>query len=109
MPGTGALRQRDSLSFTADPNLSNAKFESYKLNGTSDQSTCHSASLPSPGPQWRSPPENTRFSYAELQARAKHNHLAVGDEGELLYIDQSGQVIAVDVLSVSAQGTAKVI
>lgn len=98
-------QQADSLSFTTDLSLLNCHFESYKLKEGSDDEQIYCTTLPTPGVYPRTLPDDIRLSHAELDARARHNCLAVGMAGEMLYVDAEGYLVGVDVLSVSGSRT----
>ncbi|GAA6035880.1 hypothetical protein JCM8097_005754 [Rhodosporidiobolus ruineniae] len=86
----------DKLSFTAIHRLLNPKFESYKLSPPSlGDEAVQSIPLKTP---FRTPalPEHARLSYNEVSARARHNHLAAGRAGEVLFVDGEGVVTAVE-------------
>ncbi|GAA6012968.1 hypothetical protein JCM11491_000924 [Sporobolomyces phaffii] len=82
----------DTLSFPADRALLQPKFESYKLSlAARSTSTC----TPLPTRFCTAPlGDSVRLSFAEVQARAKHNHLALGTEGDLLWVGTDGNVKA---------------
>lgn len=86
----------DVLSFTPNRTLLNPKFQSYKLDPPTRPDAVSLVRLPLPGFRLRTFPDHARLSYAEVQARARHNHLAVGQAGELVYFDADLSLIAVD-------------
>ncbi|GAA5915814.1 hypothetical protein JCM6882_006108 [Rhodosporidiobolus microsporus] len=99
----------DTLSFTPTHTLLNPRFESYKLSAPSPSLSSdlvsRSFALPTP---FETPhlPEHARLSYSEVSARARHNHLAAGRKGEVLWVDgKEGEVWAVEVDKKTAQPT----
>lgn len=92
----------DNLSFPCDRALLNPKFESYKLEIPSDVNVSTIYKLPGSGKKLRTLPDHTRLSYAEVQARVRHNHLSSGLNGEVVYIDGELAVIAVTLDQVRA-------
>ena len=81
----------DTLSFPSDRSLLLPKFESYKLSLPTASSPSTSYSLPTP---FETKPlgDGVRLGFSEVQSRAKHNHLAVGKAGELVWIEKDGKV-----------------
>lgn len=77
----------------------NPKFVSYKLNVPTTNTTALIA-LPSPF-ALRPLPDHARLSFAEVQARVRHNHLSAGFSGELVYVTGELQVIAIELDAVS--------
>lgn len=94
------------FTFTPDRKLLQPLFNSYKLRNSSDEPS--SASFPIPKP---SQPRNeqvttpSRLSYAEVQARAKHNRLTPGKDGNLYYIDQGLGIVRISLDQVSVSPT----
>ncbi|BGP39452.1 hypothetical protein JCM10449v2_003402 [Rhodotorula kratochvilovae] len=92
----------DRLSFQANHALLNPHFESYKLAPPPHPPS----SFPLPA-RFRTPtlPDHARLSYTEVAARARHNHLAAGHAGELVYVDADGQVTALSIHPETAEPT----
>ncbi|SCV70631.1 BQ2448_3393 [Microbotryum intermedium] len=86
----------DSFSFSTKRELLNPKFESYKLTSPPAGSTAVSFALPEPGLAVRTFPDHTRLSYHQVQHRARHNHLYAGLDGDAVYIDAAGRVLAIE-------------
>ncbi|GAA5904787.1 uncharacterized protein JCM6883_003903 [Sporobolomyces salmoneus] len=87
----------DTLSFPSNRSLLQPKFESYKL-ALPSSSVSRSTSYPLPTPfETRALDDGVRLSFAEVQSRAKHNHLARGKGGELVWIEKGGKVRAAKV------------
>jgi len=84
----------DKLSFQANHALLNPHFESYKLAQPRHPPTSHPLAAP-----YRLPalPDHARLSYNEVAARARHNHLAAGQAGELVFVDGDGHLTALTV------------
>lgn len=83
----------DTLSFTPERSLLQPKFESYKL--ALPTSSSHTQSYPLPTPFATRPlSDGARLSFAETQARARHNHLGHGERGELIWVERDGKVKA---------------
>ncbi|GAA5926175.1 hypothetical protein JCM3775_005223 [Rhodotorula graminis] len=81
----------DKLSFQANHALLNPHFESYKLAQPPHPPTSH----PLPAPfRLAALPDHARLSYNEVAARARHNHLAAGQRGDLVFVDGEGQLTA---------------
>lgn len=95
-------RLADHLSFNPVRELLNPKFESYKLSPTNDRSSAIHT-LPGQGVHLRTLPDHARLSYAEVQARVRHNHLSAGLNGEVIYVDGDLHVMAVIASEVSIQ------
>ena len=83
----------DSLTFEPTRALLNPKFETYQLQVPTNSSTLHA--LPNSGIKLRTLPDHARLSFAEVQARVRHNHLSAGFGGECVYIDGELRVVAV--------------
>lgn len=90
----------DSLTFEPIRALLNPKFETYQLQVPSNPSSLHS--LPNDGIRLRTLPDHARLSFAEVQARVRHNHLSAGFGGECVYIDGELRVVAVVLDQVSS-------
>lgn len=87
----------DTLSFPTNHKLLNARFESYKLAALPrGDDAVISTPLPKPFvlPETAA---HARLSYQQVADRARHNHLKAGPDGELVYIDGTGFVTAVEV------------
>ncbi|GAA5875405.1 hypothetical protein JCM8547_004398 [Rhodosporidiobolus lusitaniae] len=93
MARTGA----DQLSFAPVHSLLNSKFESYKLSPPSLGEAAMSTFALSKPFSFPKLPDHARLSYAETAARARHNHLAAGEGGELVWVDGEGEVTALEV------------
>ncbi|GAA6008305.1 NudC domain-containing protein [Rhodotorula paludigena] len=86
-----AAPRGDRLSFQPAHALLNPHFEHYKLAPP----PAPPASFPLPTPFCPpSVPDHARLSYNEVAARARHNHLAAGHAGELVFVDRDGAVTA---------------
>lgn len=83
----------DNLSFEPIRSLLNPKFETYQLQIPTNPST--SFLLPK-SIKLRTLPDHARLSFAEVQARVHHNHLAFGKGGEAIYFDQDFGLIAIE-------------
>ncbi|GAA5882742.1 hypothetical protein JCM16303_006573 [Sporobolomyces ruberrimus] len=83
----------DTLSFTPERSLLQPKFESYKLALPTSSSPTQSYPLPTPFAT-RPLSDGARLSFAETQARARHNHLGHGERGELIWVERDGKVKA---------------
>lgn len=95
-------RPGDTLSFPADSSLFNNRFESYKLAPLPrGDDAVISTPLPTPFVLPETPP-HARLSYQQVADRARHNHLKAGPDGELLFIDGTGAVTAIEVDPTSA-------
>ncbi|GJN89422.1 hypothetical protein Rhopal_002402-T1 [Rhodotorula paludigena] len=82
-----AAPRGDRLSFQPAHALLNPHFEHYKLAPP----PAPPASFPLPAPFCPpSVPDHARLSYNEVAARARHNHLAAGHAGELVFVDRDG-------------------
>ncbi len=90
----------DTLSFPTTRELLNPKFESYKLEIPSDPTVAVAYTLPSSGLKLRTIPDHARLSFAEVQARVRHNHLSAGMNGEVVYLDGEMGVIAITMANV---------
>lgn len=91
-----ALPNPDRLSFTPSHPLLNPKFESYKLAPSSLGDAAVSTFPLSTPFTFPTLPGHARLSYHEVAARARHNHLAAGEGGELVWVDGEGTVTAVE-------------
>lgn len=96
----------DTLSFPTVRELLNPKFESYKLEVPSDPSVAVAYPLPGSGLRLRTIPDHARLSFAEVQARVRHNHLSAGMKGEVVYLDGELGVIAITLDQVSPDSCA---
>lgn len=90
-------RPGDALSFPTDHSRLNALFESYKLAAPSLGELAVTSSTLSTPFHLAQLGQHSRLSYQQVADRAKHNHLKAGPDGELLYVDGEGQVVAVQV------------
>ncbi|KAK4057763.1 hypothetical protein OIO90_000982 [Microbotryomycetes sp. JL221] len=88
----------DPLSFTVNRAKLNSKFESYKLRLPSEDQQPRRYRLPRPF-RLASAPDHIPLSYAETQARAEHNHLVTGLDGNLAFIDCALRFHAIEVKS----------
>ncbi|KDE02867.1 hypothetical protein MVLG_06612 [Microbotryum lychnidis-dioicae p1A1 Lamole] len=88
--------ENDSLSFSTRRELLNPKFESYKLTSPPAGSSSLSFALPEPGLGVRTLADHTRLSYHQVQYRARHSHLYPGLDGDAVYIDAAGRVLAIE-------------
>ena len=95
---------QDTLfTFTPDRKLLQPLFNSYKLARTEDDIPASESTLiPTDArPRTELVSDPTRLSYAEVQARAKHNRLSAGRDGAFYYIDEGLRVIRITVGEVS--------
>lgn len=91
------------LSFTPVRSLLNPKFVSYRLSSSSSTSAtsstaCACTALPEPQAKLATLPDAhaSRLSFAEVQARSRHNHLACDAAGEhAFFVDADGAVTAI--------------
>ena len=91
----------------ADRALSNAKFESYKLNFDDNDDErvriirfAVDAGLPG---RTLKPETEHRLGYREARNRAKWNHLACGPNSQVAWIDSEGVFWLADVTEVSSE------
>jgi hypothetical protein len=95
---------QDTLfTFTPDRKLLQPLFNSYKLAKTEDDSPASATTLiPTDArPKTELVTDPSRLSYAEVQARAKHNRLSAGKDGAFYYVDEGLRVIRITVGEVS--------
>ncbi|GAA5941672.1 uncharacterized protein JCM15063_002636 [Sporobolomyces koalae] len=92
----------DKLSFTPTRSLLQPKFESYKLELPSGSSPSRSYKLDTPF-QTQSLPNSVLLGPTQAQHRAKHNHLSLGIEGEIVWIESNGSVKAARIDPKTAQ------
>ncbi|GAA5870986.1 hypothetical protein JCM3774_003496 [Rhodotorula dairenensis] len=92
----------DTLSFPTNHKLLNGRFESYKL---APLPRGDDAVISTPLPKPFVLPEtaaHARLSYQQVADRARHNHLKAGPDGELVYIDGTGFITAIELDPTSA-------
>ncbi|GJE97156.1 NudC domain-containing protein [Phanerochaete sordida] len=83
-------------SFEPERSLLNPRFEGYKLDAIDQDAVVTRFSLPYTLNQ-SSPAGKTPLSFQEVQSRIRHNHLVVGPDGNVVYVDHQLRVVAVDV------------
>jgi hypothetical protein len=84
-----------------DRALLNPAFEAYKLDSLEEDEVVSRHTLPHVLSQ-AALSGRTHVSFAEVQSRIRHNHLAVSPTGRAVYIDAELGVCAIDVDDVSS-------
>ncbi len=102
---------QDTLfTFTPDRKLLQPLFNSYKLARAEDDSPASETTLIPTDcrPKTEVVTDPSRLSYAEVQARAKHNSLSPGKDGAFYYVDEGLRVVRITLGEVSTKSSSDV-
>ncbi|KAI0785280.1 hypothetical protein C8Q75DRAFT_794710 [Abortiporus biennis] len=75
-------------------NLLNPKFEGYKLNALDQENVVFRYPIENK-PKQTTISGRSPLSFQEVQSRIKHNHLTIGPNGKVVYVDEESKLIQV--------------